>query len=635
MKRDGEPDRVALVKAAIAKYQSAAWLLVETGPPNEWSGGVAGVLGKEGRKRLTGLWNAITAAEQKRVLDAFHKMFDAIDVVMELEDAYGALAKAPLVKRAEPVFKLTGSPRNKYGTHSSKHGFKGNYEQAWKLHFSQLAGGSLGVAATGPLRGTVRRVSMIAATMKPQCKLAPGDNVAPRGGPKSPLSGSYPETAKDYGLTEWAKPGNDGLKAEDLTFSCSDLAIIKRTALAEIRRRAADRARAEEEQAKAIAKRTAVPEVMHFSTPIPDGSSGLPESLEKVVPDELRYWKVSDANARIEKRDQLIRSRLFTTDTLRIVDGELRATTTKRYLFEKGDELPARPTTFAAQLASIIPKGRDYRHPFLTKDWRACLVDCDDVPTTLFVVSPTDSDICPHEVAAALDPIEHADWFLEWDDTPEARAAFKEVGRPFKLLGSERLFCASFAIERNDGEWVGKDVTVTKPFAGYDTFDDCVADQVRQGKPDEQARAICGALQRDMEKVLKCAIPILKTKEERYVLGIVLEPNDGKAGAPLDPDSQSDIYSAKDVRDAAHRYMEHHRNLGLMHREFITGAARILESYIAPIDFSMNGTKVREGTWLLAIRVVDDELWRRIKSEEFTGFSIGGSAIRRPVADGR
>lgn len=136
----------------------------------------------------------------------------------------------------------------------------------------------------------------------------------------------------------------------------------------------------------------------------------------------------------------------------------------------------------------------------------------------------------------------------------------------------------------------------------------------------------------EVKKAWDRNIPILKTAEERYVLGVVLEPNDGKNGVPLDPDAQRDIYSAEEVRDAAHRFMEHHRNLGLMHREFVTGKVRILESYLAPVDFELAGARLRKGTWLLALRIVDDELWRKIKQGDFTGFSIGGSAIRRPVS---
>lgn len=371
-----------------------------------------------------------------------------------------------------------------------------------------------------------------------------------------------------------------------------------------------------------------VPSVLRYGSPVPEGRSGLPSSLEKVVPDELRYWEADDP---VEKRDELLRTGLFTDESLRIVSGCIRATTVKRYLYEKGDPLPRRPTTLAGQIAALLPKGKDYQHPLLAEDWRAAIAASADTDDVLLVASSPTSALCPYEVAAALDPFEKAGWFVEWDDTPEARKAFSKIGQPFKIQGSASLFCASFSIDHADVEWIDK-ARVEKPFAGYADFAECINDQVSRGRKVEQARRICGALERDhAEKegpLINHDIPILKSDEERYVFGIVLEPNDGGGGVPLDPDAQKDIYSAKTVRDAAHRFMEMHQNIGLQHQEFANGAVRILESYVAPVDFDVDGTKVRKGTWLLAIRVVDDGLWKRIKDGEFTGFSIGGSAVR-------
>lgn len=116
---------------------------------------------------------------------------------------------------------------------------------------------------------------------------------------------------------------------------------------------------------------------------------------------------------------------------------------------------------------------------------------------------------------------------------------------------------------------------------------------------------------------------VLKTAEERYVLGVVLSPET--------EDSQGDVYSAAEVRKAAHGFMEHAGVLGKQHREVVDrDKLRVLESYIAPADFEQDGEKVLKGTWLLGIRVVDDSLWNGIKKGEFTGFSIGGHAYRRP-----
>ena len=129
---------------------------------------------------------------------------------------------------------FVGSPRNRFGTHSS-YGFKGDYEKAWRIHFSR-------VKDTVRIRGTVRRCEMIAATMRPKCTLPKTESIGPRKGPRE-LKGDYPERPKDYRLSAWDKP-KTARDREGIKLSCKDLAIIKRAALAEIKYRAAERERA-------------------------------------------------------------------------------------------------------------------------------------------------------------------------------------------------------------------------------------------------------------------------------------------------------------------------------------------------------------------------------------------------------
>jgi DNA adenine methylase len=120
-------------------------------------------------------------------------------------------------------------------------------------------------------------------------------------------------------------------------------------------------------------------------------------------------------------------------------------------------------------------------------------------------------------------------------------------------------------------------------------------------------------------------IPIIKGADpgdERFVLGVVLEPDI--------VDAQGDTYSADEVRQAAHRFLEDFGGLGFMHRYRVNGQVKVLESYLAPSDVELGGTSVRKGTWLLAVRILSDDLWAQVKSGQLTGFSIGGSARRAP-----
>jgi len=124
------------------------------------------------------------------------------------------------------------------------------------------------------------------------------------------------------------------------------------------------------------------------------------------------------------------------------------------------------------------------------------------------------------------------------------------------------------------------------------------------------------------------SIPLIKGTDpgdERFVLGVVLEPEV--------VDAQGDIYSADEVRQAAHRFMEEFGGLGLMHRMRVNGQVKVLESYLAPSDLAIGDATVRKGTWLLAVRILSDELWSEVKDGQLTGFSIGGSARRLPETD--
>lgn len=124
-------------------------------------------------------------------------------------------------------------------------------------------------------------------------------------------------------------------------------------------------------------------------------------------------------------------------------------------------------------------------------------------------------------------------------------------------------------------------------------------------------------------------VPIFKAggDEQRYILGEVLIPGE--------TDSQGDIYDEDTVRQAAHEFMRGFMRgkLGLQHEGRLTSEVDLLESYIAPIDMEIEGRYVKRGTWLMAWRVNDDQMWDDVKSGRLTGFSIGGEAIRHPLSE--
>ncbi len=129
----------------------------------------------------------------------------------------------------------------------------------------------------------------------------------------------------------------------------------------------------------------------------------------------------------------------------------------------------------------------------------------------------------------------------------------------------------------------------------------------------------------ELADLFEKSIPLIKGADpgdERFVLGVVLEPDV--------VDAQGDTYSSGEVRQAAHRFLEDFGGLGLMHRHRVNGQVKILESYLAPSDVELGGVSIRKGTWLLAARILSDELWAQVKNGQLTGFSIGGSARKVP-----
>jgi 2'-5' RNA ligase len=127
----------------------------------------------------------------------------------------------------------------------------------------------------------------------------------------------------------------------------------------------------------------------------------------------------------------------------------------------------------------------------------------------------------------------------------------------------------------------------------------------------------------------KCLEAVFKSgDEQRLVTGIVLQPET--------VDGQGDIYSADVIREAAHKFLSNYNNktsLGLQHDLMKPKGMELVESWISPVDMVMNNRAIKAGSWMMTVRVLNDELWTRVKTGQISGFSIGGSArVQRLVA---
>lgn len=140
----------------------------------------------------------------------------------------------------------------------------------------------------------------------------------------------------------------------------------------------------------------------------------------------------------------------------------------------------------------------------------------------------------------------------------------------------------------------------------------------------------------DMEKQDDPSIPIHKAiaqirkdedgEEKRFVLGVVLEPNDGVDG-DFEPDTQGDYISAADIEKAAHSWFRNGGVIKIMHEEE-THEVVPAETYIAPVDFKLGEDNIRKGSWLLGAYIDHDEVWELVKSGDMTGWSVGGQGVR-------
>lgn len=147
-----------------------------------------------------------------------------------------------------------------------------------------------------------------------------------------------------------------------------------------------------------------------------------------------------------------------------------------------------------------------------------------------------------------------------------------------------------------------------------------------------------GEVQRKMERVAKTldsavqmtiaksdaeqTFNVLKADEEKQIVyGVVMEPDN------LDTDLN--WTTSEEIEKAAHFYMQYGVGIDKEHSRENVDAA-VVESYIAPDDFDMDGAPVAKGTWVMAVHVEDTEEWESLKSENRLQFSIDALVMIDP-----
>lgn len=136
------------------------------------------------------------------------------------------------------------------------------------------------------------------------------------------------------------------------------------------------------------------------------------------------------------------------------------------------------------------------------------------------------------------------------------------------------------------------------------------------------------------EKVVEPVEQINKSvnEEQRLALFVVLEPQDGDETTDL----HGDTYTAAEVEKACHGFNQHCMKANLFHK-VETEEAKIVESYIAPVDFQLDDKLIKKGTWLQSWYFPETEvgelLWKSVKDGTIDGVSIHGRATTEKLDD--
>jgi hypothetical protein len=106
---------------------------------------------------------------------------------------------------------------------------------------------------------------------------------------------------------------------------------------------------------------------------------------------------------------------------------------------------------------------------------------------------------------------------------------------------------------------------------------------------------------------------VFKNDEKRIVYGPVLIPDE--------PDTDDDVVTAEQIETVAHNFVEEYGNIDLMHS--LNNVGKMIESYILPMDLELeNDVIVPKGSWMLGVRVTNDDSWQAVKDGKLSGFSI-------------
>jgi hypothetical protein len=109
-----------------------------------------------------------------------------------------------------------------------------------------------------------------------------------------------------------------------------------------------------------------------------------------------------------------------------------------------------------------------------------------------------------------------------------------------------------------------------------------------------------------------------------------------RVGGEVIEDWQDDIVEPEELEHAAYEYVLLYRDGSEMHER--GGVASLVESVVFTEE-KMKAIGIPEGTlpvgWWIGFKVLDEDVWEKVKDGTYSMFSIEGTAERVEVEDGR
>lgn len=109
---------------------------------------------------------------------------------------------------------------------------------------------------------------------------------------------------------------------------------------------------------------------------------------------------------------------------------------------------------------------------------------------------------------------------------------------------------------------------------------------------------------------------IEKNSNEHYVTGIVYEP--------MTEDTDGNYMTEPEIVKAAYWFAENGDSVDLQHSFEKLATAKVVENWVTKSDSTINGKAIKKGTWVMTVKIADDDLWNAIEKGDITGFSMGG-----------